>query len=66
MSYRILLNHVTVIKFSTTDKDGDFVQCEIAKFITAGGLPQLRNTTVYKVSNCSLVFALFIRHNLSC
>ncbi|XP_046558104.1 uncharacterized protein LOC124267232 [Haliotis rubra] len=51
-TYKILLNNVTVIKLSTMDKDGDFVQCQLATFITAGGLPPPRNTTINK--DCSI------------
>ncbi|XP_048244522.1 uncharacterized protein LOC125376752 [Haliotis rufescens] len=51
-TYKILLNSVTVIKLSTMDEDGDFVRCQPAVFMIAGGLPTPRNTTIHK--DCSI------------
>ncbi|XP_048259719.1 neurogenic locus notch homolog protein 3-like isoform X2 [Haliotis rufescens] len=56
-TYKILLNSVTVIKLSTMDKDGDFVQCQLATFITAGGLPIPRNTIINK--DCSIEISAY-------
>ncbi|XP_046355794.2 uncharacterized protein LOC124134797 [Haliotis rufescens] len=50
--YKVLLNNLTVIKLATLDQDGDYVQCQQAKYRNAGGVHPPNNVTINK--DCSI------------
>ncbi|XP_076441618.1 uncharacterized protein LOC143280810 isoform X2 [Babylonia areolata] len=46
--YRVLLDNVTEIRLTSTDKDGDLVECRMADNVEVEGIGHIRNVSVTK------------------